>query len=681
MPVFVLSVCAAALAAGCTLQEIAQVGDECPPTVSSGGDFLRFGNIQCYAGKAIGPDLGENGECISEQDADCAQNLKQCKRYQKDFDALAANTQSQKLTSISILVDLAGNPVPYDAAEYGGVNNACPTQFPSCAWTTIQTKDSSEITQFGCIQCALNQSICGFECVDTKIDKLHCGQCGNVCPNNSDCIDGECAIKGDCGENEFIDKNGNCAEYSLSRCGIDDAGEEINCSSATGFKSGICDLKLKKCIAYACYVGFRIDSATNLCAADSNDCCGTACDACDAAGGELCSNGVCADNCADGLIKCVNSETGKAECANLDSSSAHCGACNEPCAPNPDQTEIGVLCQNGACVATRCAQGAHFNDAGRCEPDSADNCGSIGHACDVANAENSCNAGICAFSCNAGFHEYNSACEPDSADNCGAHDAACNVANAENSCNAGVCAFSCNASYHEYDNACEADDINNCGAHDAPCIITNGAGQCADAVCKVASCDSGYHEYDNACEADSIDNCGSHGNACDPVANGSVSCTNGACKIACDSGYHEYDNACELNTVFNCGSHGNACDPVANGSVSCTNGACKIACDSGYHEYDNACELNTVFNCGSHGNACDPVANGSVSCTNGACKITCDNGYLLFQNHCNSAPVLKNNCPVSSYIDCNGDGSKCCVQLSDCTASIPTKICLATAVD
>ena len=638
MPFFLLSVCAAALAAGCTLQEIAQVGDECPPTVSAADGFLRFGNIRCYADKAVGPALGEDGECLSAQDADCAQNLKQCKRYQKDFAALAANTLSQKLTSIGILVDLSGTPVPYDAAAYGGVSNACPTQFPSCAWTAIQTKDSSEITQFGCMQCALNQSICGFECVDTKIDKSHCGRCGNVCPNNSDCVDGKCEIKGDCNENEFIDKNGNCAEYTLNRCGLDESGEEINCSAAAGFRSGICDPNLKKCIAHECYIGFHIDNATNLCAVDSNDCCGSACAACDEDGGELCSNGACADNCAEGLIKCVNSETGKAECANIASSPDHCGACNAPCAPNADKTEIAVLCQNGACVATRCAQGAHFNAAGRCEPDDIDNCGSIGHACNAENAENTCNNGICAFSCNSGYHEYN--------------------------------------------DACEADDIDNCGAHDAPCAVTNGVGQCANGACEVASCDDGYHEYNNACEADDTYNCGSHGNQCNiPDNAGVVYCGNRTCSFLCDSGYHEYNDACEADDIDNCGAHDAPC-AVTNGVGQCADGVCGVAsCNAGYHAYNDACETDSIFNCGSHGNACDPVTNGSVSCANGACKIVCNDGYALFMNQCNSTPVLINNCPNSSYVDCNGDGSKCCAQLSDCTATSPTKICLATAID
>lgn len=64
-------------------------------------------------------------------------------------------------------------------------------------------------------------------------------------------------------------------------------------------------------------------------------------------GTQVCSWGVCADNCAGDLLLCAN------RCQDIKTSLDHCGGCNVPChLDNAVET-----CSNGVCTLTRCDSG------------------------------------------------------------------------------------------------------------------------------------------------------------------------------------------------------------------------------------------------------------------------------------------------------------------------------------
>jgi hypothetical protein len=43
-----------------------------------------------------------------------------------------------------------------------------------------------------CVSVRTGQEVCNSECVDLKSSKNHCSKCGQACPPNHACVDGEC---------------------------------------------------------------------------------------------------------------------------------------------------------------------------------------------------------------------------------------------------------------------------------------------------------------------------------------------------------------------------------------------------------------------------------------------------------------------------------------------------------
>ena len=87
LPILAITLSLSCTAFGCSLQEIPAVGQQCPPDIPNAHASVQFGDIECYADMMESPSLDQNGECAND-DFECDQNLKQCIRYQNDFQKL-----------------------------------------------------------------------------------------------------------------------------------------------------------------------------------------------------------------------------------------------------------------------------------------------------------------------------------------------------------------------------------------------------------------------------------------------------------------------------------------------------------------------------------------------------------------------------------------------------------------
>lgn len=87
LPILAITLSLSCTAFGCSLQEIPAVGQQCPPDIPNAHASVQFGDIECYADMMESPSLDQNGECAND-DFECIQNLKQCVRYQNDFQKL-----------------------------------------------------------------------------------------------------------------------------------------------------------------------------------------------------------------------------------------------------------------------------------------------------------------------------------------------------------------------------------------------------------------------------------------------------------------------------------------------------------------------------------------------------------------------------------------------------------------
>jgi hypothetical protein len=89
----------------------------------------------------------------------------------------------------------------------------------------------------------------------------------------------------------------------------------------------------------------------------------------------------------------------------LETDPDHCGTCTNACTVSGAHSQ--ATCANGTC-GTACTSGwGDCNDAGACQPVTADpqNCGACGHVCSGTNTMNSagtCTAGACVFDCTQG---------------------------------------------------------------------------------------------------------------------------------------------------------------------------------------------------------------------------------------------------------------------------------------
>ncbi len=628
----------ACFCASCTLDEIKEQGEFCPPKDVESGVLGYINDESCTA-----------DSCELMEDYPDYFTRRVCPF---DYPACAKDGEGEWYCSkISCEVGQhvsKGKCVEDTLEACGSDNNKCDESIvgwrkgdciegkcvPSECKDKYELRDNKCQAKDGIITCSEGTHFYDDDCEMNTLE--HCGEHDNRCDETPGWKDGVCSSTGQCIALECSDgyllqakqcvllvtclegqhSNGTaCENDTTEHCG----SIEKNCAeSEIGWLDGDC--VEKKCVPSVCAEGYCI--ADNRCvdgSANSNACGidGHACETC--SDNLTCFEGICSES------QCPadhHSYNGTCE----PNSDANCGAHGVVCCAEIIEGSLTAACNGGLCRAVSCSETYHLFSNG-CELNTNENCGNHGTVCSTetmpGSGEVSCSAGTCAATaCIAGYHLFNGTCEADSISDCGSHGNACSVSNGTSKCENGNCGISsCNGGFHPVGLACEADSDSYCGDAGVICSVANGTSKCESGKCVLKSCNSGYHINGTTCEADSVSNCGSHGNACS-VANGTPKCDGGKCGVSsCNTNFHINGTACEADSTSNCGSHGNACS-VANGTPMCTNGNCGVAsCSSGYHAYGTTCEADSNSNCGSHGNSCGNMK----TCYSGTCRLTsCD---------------------------------------------------------
>lgn len=487
-------------------------------------------------------------------------------------------------------------------------------------------------------------------------DLTNCGACARACDVGGsgglfNCVDGGCEVSmcpvgvADCDGNPDngcerpTDTLTDCASCDTT-CAIPNAN--VSCADRT-------------CRFVACAAGFA-DCNSNLndgceTALNSDSNCASCGDACDVAGGRMCSGGVCSlVNCPSGTADCDNDGV---DCEQSLSTLPHCGVCNSRCGNAQGRlTNATASCASGACEVGTCdATFANCDSApaNGCETSlrTTADCGACGTACSRANASATCATGSCAIdTCNTGFGNCDNnganGCETalNTNSHCGGCGVTCAQTNATTSCGSGVCMrVSCDAGFGDCDgnasNGCETrlNTLTHCGACNAGCALSNASESCSTGTCTLGTCDAAFGNCDfiagNGCETplNTNTNCNACGTQCD-YANGTETCASRTCTLTgCSSGYGNCDtneaNGCEqpLNTTNHCAACGVSCSR-ANATASCGGGSCALgACNTGFGNCDgnanNGCEtsLGTTSNC----SACGDVCGSGKPCQNFRC--------------------------------------------------------------
>ncbi|WP_437774529.1 hypothetical protein [Sorangium sp. So ce1097] len=470
-----------------------------------------------------------------------------------------------------------------------------------------------------------------------------CGGCedGKTCRSSRDCLSNDC-IGGVCGPT-CPDGYANCDRQAGGECEVNVRTEVDNCGGC-GLKcalphataecqGGAC--KVKECEApYAdCdgdpENGCEVNTATNA------SHCGGCDELCPAANGDAyCEASECKIACNEGFTDCNGQVVDGCEKATT-RDVLHCGGCGIECVP-----EAGgrPWCRNGVCGETICPAGrgdCNGDPEDGCEVNlaaDAQNCGTCGSLCTVANGTGKCTATGCAIDrCDAGFAD-------------------------------------CDGSY---DNGCETStdtSLSHCGGCGETCTIAGGTPKCEGGDCKVRTCDSGRGDCDgnpdNGCETNVNSNqthCGACAAAggvnCNTIyANATATCQSGACSfVGCQAGYGNCNSSltdgCEANIrtdEAHCGACGTQCNTIHTTSNLCIDGACNPVCTSA--QYDD---------CGVPRNGCNiDLWSDESNCL--GCNLVCQSGA--------SAHVTSNQCsssgcnPVCSGLwrSCDGNGMNGC---------------------
>jgi alpha-tubulin suppressor-like RCC1 family protein len=455
-----------------------------------------------------------------------------------------------------------------------------PESCGACATRCVDARPLCQSTASGyaCASGCGGAVRCGGSCVDTQTSAMHCGGCGAACPavahGAATCVGGRCTPVCAAGYHACA---GECLDdTSVASCGTrcSPCPDRANATTA--------------CVTGACTFG---------CNARYANCDGSATNGCEASLVSVETCGDCATRCAEPTPVC--------------SSSGGAATCGSGC---------------GGATPTRCG--------GACVDTATDlaHCGGCARPCVTgAHSLPSCTAGACGLVCDPGFadcdHERATGCEVDvrtSLANCGACDRRCTPpADAQPSCAAGACGFTCNAGYHRCGEACASDSaVASCGTACAPCPAApaNGTATCAGGACGFA-CNAGYHRCGGACASDaSVASCGGACAPCPVRANAAATCVAGACGFTCAAGYVDCNrdptDGCEADLASdraNCGACANACP----GTSTCRAGECTATCAAPQSACGLQCfNLNTdVANCGACGHAC----RAGYTCVAGLC--------------------------------------------------------------
>ncbi len=427
--------------------------------------------------------------------------------------------------------------------------------------------------------------------------------------------------------------------------------------------------------------GCEVNSYTNL------DHCGGCFEMCDKANAaESCQLGVCTlGECDEGYDNCNENAEDGCE-TDIFTDLQNCGACEQLC----DVEGAEEICDNGICQMASCEgnyRDCNTNPTDGCETDvmssSLQHCGACYQECDLDNAEEHCEEGVCTLdSCIDPYRNCNNnkadGCEINihtDVDNCGDCFQSCHLDNTEsNFCIGGECRIDdCSDNYADCNNldldGCEVallNDVENCGACNRICELPNGINLCVSGSCQIGSCQAPFDDCtaQPGCETNLYENpnhCGGCDQACD-LDNAVPVCQLGDCQVGtCIGSYADCNgqdpDGCEIDTDSNinhCGGCGQMCDLDNAETHQCVAGGCQVvSCDAGYRNcnglHPDGCEIHTssdVTNCGACDHVCDLPHAETHDCVGGSCKVAaCDSGYA----DCNATD--SDGCEISTDTD------------------------------
>ena len=390
---------------------------------------------------------------------------------------------------------------------------------------------------------------------------------------------------------------------------------------------------------------------------DSANCgdCGAACLA-----GQVCENGACKFNCAEGQTACEDG------CYDLQEDPNHCGQCEIKCnTSGGEEGGMQLVCKAGSCIADCGALTA-------CESGCADlmsdnnNCGECGIVC---KAEDSmyCTEGVCKKTCPAGESLCDDSCFDLDEDvkNCGECGHACTGTDI---CIDGVCGSRC----AENETLCgeECVDLQKSKEHCGTCeIACEGDFVCGNGLC-VQKCPE---DNQIACDGSCIDPkadlswCGASGQCTGEtmgtVCSSNASCTDGACVCPDDAPdlckISERETVCVDSKTSDkyCGCTGEQGNVGLDCTIlpgitegHCDAGVCALTCESGKASCDDKAEtgcetdITTVENCGACGNTCSMENASETACVLGVCKPVCKEDYVDCNGKCIALDSDAANC-------------------------------------
>jgi hypothetical protein len=378
---------------------------------------------------------------------------------------------------------------------------------------------------------------------DLKTSLDHCGECGNACGINMNCLGGTCVCN---------DYYADCDENPETGCEIMVKTDPKNCGEC----GVVCDEppvdfceenflmvhpRLGECAEWECAyepVPTECTFGCELGACLGDPCEGMVCDE-----GEVCVNGIC--SCGATGPDCHSDQTCcGTECVSLYDNPEHCGFCFFDCGSD-------AHCTNGMCFCDEWWGNCNQSWSDGCETylyESHDNCGDCGHSC----GQNAvCISSYCA--CQPGY------------DNCDAGwDNGCEV-DVTTPQHCGSCGISCSTGELCCNGTCtnlQEDDLN-CGTcgHDCPGMEICCGAECINPMSSSEHCG----RCNNTCVADrpcDLGSCGSvgvdcaDGNFCDPFQ-GEMCCLSPGggmnCNVANDCTAYMFDcdgpEDCDLNFV------------------------------------------------------------------------------------------------------------------------------------
>lgn len=177
----------------------------------------------------------------------------------------------------------------------------------------------------------------------------------------------------------------------------------------------------------------------------------------------------------------------------------NCGKHDVTCTTNKVSHSTEVACPKGSCEAVSCSSGYEKCGSVCVDLDTDDNyCGSCSNSC---GSLYSCNSGECV--CNATMCDSKCVDIKTDPNYCGGCTNRCAVPeNANATCSAGKCGYTCKTGYTKCGSSCVSTktDVNNCGSCGVKCSsISHGQAVCSSGSCGF-TCDSGYTLVDGICQ-------------------------------------------------------------------------------------------------------------------------------------------------------------------------------------